>query len=172
MGWPGAGKSYFAKHLAAELKAVRLNSDSMRNTMFVEPKQSLNPEGYSVLFGAMDYAAAEVLKAGYDVIYDAKCNRRSEREKNAQIALENGAAHITIWVKTPKDASLERASSRENALDQGKFTDEQVKLHEAKSIEEPNGDEPHITIAGHIPFEQQYKSFTEQLVAISSESIN
>lgn len=169
MGYPGAGKSYFAKRLSARINAVRLNSDSMRNIMFVDPEKSFNSEGYHTLFGALDYAASEVIKAGYDIIYDAKCNRRSEREKNARVASENGGEHITLWVQTPFEVALIRASTREVSLDQRKLTAQHLKEHKSADLEEPGLNERHIIIEGQIEFEKQYESFVDQLKSLKSK---
>jgi predicted kinase len=169
MGHSGSGKSHFAKQLAKEIKAVRLNSDSIRATMFDDPEDALNPEGYALVFNAIDYAASEVVKAGYNVIYDSKSNRRSERIKNAGIAQTNDATHIVVWLQTSVDEALQRAASREETLDQRQLSSEKIELHKNKPFDQPAEDEPVIKINGQESFEQQYQSFKEQLANLTHE---
>ena len=156
MGYAGAGKSHFAKQLAVKLNAVRLNSDSMRNSVFEVPNEVNSKDGNRIVFGAIDYAAKEVLKAGYSVVYDAKCNRISERKKNASIAQDNDATHITVWVQTPHDTAIARTESRDITLDQGRLTSEDREKRNSDYLEEPETDEMAAIIDGTKTFEEQF----------------
>lgn len=81
LGYPGSGKSHFAKLLAAEFGAVWLSNDGMRSSIFDEPTKPENLHNYRVVYGAMDYAAQQALQAGVSVIYDANVNHVQERQK-------------------------------------------------------------------------------------------
>lgn len=77
VGFPGSGKTYFARRLAEQLPAVTFNSDALRVAMFgsienVERiRQNDQSRLYDDVFGAMNYATRQVLKAGYSVVFDA-----------------------------------------------------------------------------------------------------
>jgi predicted kinase len=167
MGHSGSGKSHFAKQLAEQIKAVRLNSDSIRAIMFHDPEEALNPEGYALVFGALDYSASEVVKSGHSVIYDSKSNKQSLRDKNSKIAQSNGADHIVLWVETPIDKALQRATERPEALDQRQLSSDKVEVHKNKLFEEPGPDELYIKIDGQTSFDEQYKSFVDQLAKLN-----
>lgn len=168
MGYAGAGKSHFAKQLAPKINAVRLNSDSMRNSVFDRTKGMDSKSGNRIVFDAIDYAASEVLKAGYSVVYDAKCNRRSERQKNASIANQCNATHISVWIQTPRDIAIERGESRDITLDQGRLTLKEREEKQTDYLEEPAENEISITVDGTKPFEDQYAAFEEQLRVIEA----
>ena len=175
MGYPGAGKSTFARKLATKLSIIRISSDALRAAMFADIKKGFTEDGYAELFGAMDYAVTEVLKSGNCIVYDAKCNRRSERQKNAQVAESADGIHITIWVKAPRSESLARTTSREEADGAIRFDAARIALHANDTLEKPDEDEPAIIIDGRAPFGIQYKSFTEQLhqlVTVASVKIS
>jgi ribonuclease HI len=164
LGYPGSGKSHFAKRLAHQLGAVRINSDAMRSSVFDEPSEHYNAAGFRIVFGALDYAAHEILSVGHTVIYDANCNRRSERAKNVAIANEHNADVYVIWVQTPPEEAAHRAANRELGADQVQIT--QARFNEIKEIlEEPTDDEKVIKIDGTVSFEEQLKQFTNQFMA-------
>lgn len=168
MGYAGAGKSYFAKQLAPKIGAVRLNSDSMRNSVFDETAGVDTKSGNRIVFGAIDYAANEILKAGYSIVYDAKCNRQAERKKNALIANRNNAEHITVWVQVPREIAIKRGESRDITLDQERLTLEDREKRNTDYLEEPAADEMCIRIDGSQTFDDQFASFEHQLKNISA----
>lgn len=166
LGYPGSGKSYFARQLAEKIKTVRLNNDGMRSSIFENPTEHVNLHNYSVVYGAIDYAAHEILRAGYSVIYDANVNHVSERNKNAQIAAEHGADAIVVWVKTSPEQAMQRVGTRDETADQFRVTEETVAKH-MQMLEEPAEDEKYVVIDGSLPFEEQYDSFEQQLSGIA-----
>jgi predicted kinase len=165
LGYPGSGKSYFAKKLASEIKAVRLNGDSVRHSMFDNEKQRWDPRNNPLVFGALDYAAQEVLRAGYSVIYDASHNRKVDRNKAEKLGEPFGAAPIIIWVQTTKEASKKRQETRNQTLDQ---PDVPAKRFEelVAGLTPPEANEKCITIDGLSPFQDQFESFRGQLIGL------
>lgn len=167
IGHPGSGKSHFTRQLAPKLKAVRLNSDHIRTGMFGDDMEKIRDHNNNpMVFGAIDYAMYEVLKAGYSVIYDSQHNHKAEREKTAKIAAEFGVPTILVWVKTPVDIALKRGVERDEAPDVRKKSEEQMRASIEKfqaALEKPGDDEPHITIDGTQDFDVQYYEFVSQL---------
>lgn len=61
LGFPGSGKTYFARHLAEKIGAVTLNTDALRVSMFgsLEKIDEIRHKGdrsrlYDDVFGAME----------------------------------------------------------------------------------------------------------------------
>lgn len=162
LGYPGSGKSYFAKHLAEKIGAVRLNNDAMRSSIFENPIERKNIHNYSVVYGAIDYATHEILEAGYSVIYDANVNHINERKKNSEIADSHGALAVTVWVKTSVEEAVRRVGDREVTAYQFRLTEETVNKH-IGILEEPTKEENCVVIDGSLPFDEQYESFEAQL---------
>lgn len=171
LGVPGSGKSFFSRNAAEKMKAVRLNSDAMRLSIFGSrentkriyesgDRKTLN----SYVFGAMDYAMAEILHRGVDVFYDANSNTRSDRTSVKRIADQYGATAILVWVKTPREVAVRRGQDRDEAPDSPKKTE--AEMHNVidrmtANIEEPDTSENHVVIDGTAPFDEQYKIFEE-----------
>lgn len=180
VGIPGSGKTTFARQLAKRLDAVILSSDSIRIWMWgsrdaipssqhgIEEKRQAN----ELTFGAMNYAANQVLSTGRSVIYDCNANRISERQEKHDIAKKQDAVSLVIRIKVPYEVSLTRVQLREDTHDQ-----RQMPLEKAQAvlkrfldeIEEPTAKEKTIFIDGQQAFEQQIAEFQTQLKRVLHE---
>lgn len=173
LGAPGAGKSTFARQLAIQLEAVRLNGDAMRFALY-ESAEGIDharrilgrDEVNRQTFNALNYTAGQILRQGYSVVYDARRNKRVERKALEIIAHQHSVMPLVVWVKTPDDIASKRTKERDAAPDQPKYSDEELKLvmeRHTLNFEQPTAGEYVIEIDGTIVFELQYKSFLKQL---------
>jgi predicted kinase len=165
LGYPGSGKSYFAKRLAADIRAVRLNADSIRHHMFSDEGSRFSPASFPLVIGALDYATTAILTAGYSVISDSSHNKRRTRAKARQLAESAGARMVVVWVKTPLEIAKEREATRELTADQVRVKPEDFDRLVA-NLEEPRPDELSIVIDGQAAPEQQLAAFNEQLASL------
>jgi predicted kinase len=174
LGFPGSGKSYFAKQLVGKTGAVRLNGDSMKVALYGSyakiREKGLLAEANRRGFSALDYAAEEILRAGHDVIYDANNNKRSVRRKHELRARQYGALPVVVWLKVSDEVAKQRSMTREHAADQLRFdeivyreTIERQKAH----FDAPGAEENTIEIDGTLPFEQQFENFQKRLKVFS-----
>lgn len=173
LGFPGSGKTYFATRLAERLKAVTLNSDAMRVAMFgsmetIEHiRKTDNARLYNDVFGAMDYAAKQALKAGHSVIYDAQQTKRANRTHIEQLADEAGAIPILVWMKTDPSVALQRGQEREARDDSHVYTAAKMNMlieRFDRVTDAPEPSENVIEISGELSFDEQYALF-DQAVA-------
>ncbi len=161
LGYPGSGKSTFAKQLATKIGAVRLNSDELRRTIFTDIKDIRNPINNPFVFGGLDYATHQVLQAGYGVIYDANNNHLAHRQKGEEIASQLGLPTIVLWVQAPLDIARQREASRAAAKEMIHIPPERYQQL-IDSLEAPVADEQCITIDGLQTFDEQFASFQAQ----------
>lgn len=180
LGVPGSGKTTFARQLAQELGAVTINSDAIRLSMWGSREaiwathDSVEKRAYSnqLTFGALDYAAGQVLEAGYSVIYDCNANTLKEREQGAQIAAEHGGEFVVVHIKTPHELAVKRITKRRSVHDSERNNSEnpsEVVKRFAAAIELPHVSENAITISGEIPFNEQFKVFQEELYEVNRD---
>ena len=133
-------------------------------------KKTLNEQ----TFGAIDYAVEQILKTGHTVVYDAHHNRRNFRDALEKLAARYDAVPILVWLKTSREVAMRRGQTREAAVDTRHMTEEkmlEVMNRHMANFDEPTDTEHAITIDGTIPFDQQYKSFTTQLVSLIPSAI-
>ncbi len=181
IGFPGSGKTYFATQLGEKLNALVLNSDAMRLSMFgshekIEGiRKSDNPRLYEDVFGAMDYATRQALKARISVVYDAQKATRANRMQIEKIAEEHGAQPVLVWIQTSTAVAKQRGQQREARADSHVYTAEKMDYlvdRFAEQTEPPEPGENVIELSGEIPFEQQYETFQQKLEEIRESSHN
>lgn len=161
LGYPGSGKSYFARQLADSIGAVRLNGDGLRHKLFADEETRINPKNNPLVFGALDYATEEILRAGYSVIYDASHNKKRDRLNATRLAQPFGIMPIIVWVKVPVELAKLRNGSRTDTSTEPKAPEERFEQM-AKGLQEPTHEEAVIIIDGTQPFEKQLVSFKTQ----------
>ena len=177
VGVPGSGKTTFAKQLAEKLNAAVLNSDAIRLSMWgsleaiwkTHENKEARALNNQLTFGAMDYAAGQILASGTSVVYDCNANGRQERQKMANIAINNAATAIVVRIQTPKELAVERINTRRAADDSHQKNPEKAREiveRFAAEIEEPLPDENVVKISGELSFEEQFaifQNFVEKL---------
>ena len=176
LGFPGSGKTYFATRLAEKLQAVTLNSDALRLAMFkthdaIEHiRKTDTGRLYVDVFGAMDYATAQILRAGHSVVYDAQQTKRKDRRGIEKLAANANALPILDWVKTDKSVALRRGQEREARADSHQYSAEKMEMliDRFDAVTDlPDASENVIEINGELTFKQQYESFKQQLEIIT-----
>lgn len=147
IGYPGAGKTTTAKLIADKTGAVHLWADVERHKMFANPTHS--EEESLKLYDALNLRASELLKQGKDVVYDTNFNFYADRVKMADIATQNNARTVLIWITTPAEVARQRAVSTEKIRNnyQVLMTDEQFDSIASK-LEPPTENEKVIKIDG------------------------
>jgi predicted kinase len=168
LGFPGSGKTYFATRLAEKLQAVTLNTDALRGSMFgtldvIEYiRQTDRARLYNDVFGAMDYAATQILQAGHSVIYDAQQTKRRDRKNIEKIASSVDALPILVWMKTSPEVALRRGQEREARVDSHQYSKDKMKMlinRFDKVTDLPDKSENVIEISGELLFHEQYSLF-------------
>lgn len=167
LGYPGSGKSQFARQLAAETGAVRFNSDRMRHFLFKNPHEHHSRKDHTRIMNAINSAAFFVMQSGHSVIYDLNNNLVSDRLACIEFANEHDAPIIIIWVKTPIETAIERGALRPLSQEHIRVTPDWIK-RVAAEIEAPLSSELCIEIDGTVDFQLQYDSFRDQLSKLQS----
>lgn len=178
VGVPGSGKTTFARQLAREIGAITINSDAMRLSMWgsreaiqeTHDTQEKRNFANQLTFGALDYAAGQIIAAGSSVVYDCNANKFKERAKMRRIAEDHDGLSVVVRIRTPKRVAIERGLNREETHDQPRFVAEkaiEVVERFAREIEEPGDVERVIEISGEVPFSEQYEVFQKKLIEIT-----
>ena len=75
-GFPGSGKTAFARQMSEELGVVHLQEDKIRADLFGD---NISAGAFKGSRKVLNYMAHDYLKAGISIIYDAGIIRASER---------------------------------------------------------------------------------------------
>lgn len=162
LGYPGSGKSHFARGLASELGAVRFNSDVLRHYLYENPHEHHTRDDHHQIIRTMNAAAVSVIQSGYSVIYDMNNNFANDRLRCSAHIKKYEVPVIVVWVVTPLGVAIKRGGLRPLSQEHTRVTPEWIK-RVAAEIEAPGLSELCIKIDGRHDFEQQYASFRAQL---------
>ncbi len=83
-GLPGAGKSYFARHLCKEIDAVLLNTDMIREELGIKGKYDEDTKQH--VYDEIRTRTAKYLKKGKDIIVDGTFHKIERREDFFRLA--------------------------------------------------------------------------------------
>lgn len=166
VGLPGAGKTTLARGLATTLAGEHLRGDKIGLELFKFP--TFSPEERRVVHAEMSYRAAECLKNGRHVIYDAATNTTELRQQIARMAESHGAQAIGLWVQTATATAKKRAAKPRDAGLVGavvRVVPPHIFDQYAAAFQQPSPQENIIILSGEASFYLQYRRLMRQLYA-------
>lgn len=171
-GFPGAGKTYFARQLTEHLHAAHVHGDRIRSELFEQPRY--DREENEVVGHLMDYMTGEFLNAGMSVVYDANAMRATQRRKLRDLARKSGAQPILIWQQIDMESAFLRASKRDRRRADDKFSpaiDRQTFERVATGMQNPQN-EDYIVISGKHVFDTQISALMKRLRELGLVTLN
>ena len=165
LGFPGSGKTFFARKFCKEFGIFHLNSDRLRFEIFLKPTYSAKEN--EAVFRAMDFIAEELLSRGVSVVYDANSTRRIYRVRLRKIARKYKAGYALLWfqvsLKTALDRIRKRGELKRELLKKYHVPlSEQILFRIKRKIEEPRK-EPCIALDGEKSYKEQKKVLRKYL---------
>lgn len=118
-GFPGAGKTFFARQLAEHLQCAHVQGDRIRYELFEEPR--FDKQENEIVTHLMDYMTEEFLSAGVSVIYDVNAFRKSQRFNLREMARKKNAQTIVVWLQIDADTAFTRLQKRDRRRQDDKF---------------------------------------------------
>src|SRR3712207_137823 len=103
-GFPGAGKTYFARQFCESVQAAHLQSDRIRGELFSEPRYDKQENG--IVSQLMDYMTEEFLAAGLSVAYDVNAMRSRQRRALYDMAYRHRAQPLLVWFQMDPDTAF------------------------------------------------------------------
>ncbi len=166
IGYPGSGKTTMASSLATLLDGEYLRGDKIGLELFRFPTFS-QAERIAV-HQEMSRRAADALRQGRHVLYDANNNTAQQRSAIVELARQNGAIAIGLWVQTPIDIAKKRAgTARDGGLAGSlvRIIPPHIFDQYVAAFETPQGEHGVLPISGAVPFYLQYRRLQQRLHA-------
>jgi len=118
-GYPGAGKTYFARQFCDNVQAAHLQADRVRGELFEKPQY--DKQENEVVGHLMDYMAEEFLSAGLSVAYDLNAARVKSRRKLYDMAYKHGAQPLLVWFQMDQETAFTRNIKRDRRRADDKY---------------------------------------------------
>jgi predicted kinase len=118
-GFPGAGKTYFARQFCDSIQAAHLQADRIRSELFEEPKYDKREN--EIVTQLMSYMAEEFLSAGMSVVYDMNAARAKQRFELRDLARRNRAQTVLVWFQMDQDTAFARNIKRDRRRADDKY---------------------------------------------------
>lgn len=166
-GYPGAGKTHFARQLSETLNAAHLHADKMRGELFTEPRY--DPEENELINHLMVYMAEEFLHAGVSVIFDAPVNRLAQRRELRNIMRKAKAEVILVWLQIDADSAYARLNLRDRRKSDDKYATPYTRESFANHIQvmqNPKNEE-YIVVSGKHTYNTQRSAVVKKLYEMS-----
>jgi len=163
-GFPGAGKTYFARQLCENLQAVHLQSERIRAELFENPRY--DQQENAVVAQLSDYMMAEFLGAGVSVVYDMNAMRSAQRHQLRQIARQMHAQPLLVWLQIDTESAFARASKRDRRRADDKYAqtiDREAFTQTAGRMQNPSNTEDYVVVSGKHLFGTQLSALMKRL---------
>jgi predicted kinase len=163
-GFPGAGKTYFARQLCEHLQAAHVQGDRIRHELFEEPRY--DKEENELVTQLMDYMTGEFLAAGVSVIYDTNLMRLSQRRIMRDMARKLHVQPLLIWFQIDIESAFARVAGRDRRKTDDKYTmalDRTTFDGLTSHMQNPEISEDYIVISGKHTYTTQQSAVIKRL---------
>ena len=162
-GFPGSGKTHFARQICDVISAAHVQGDRIRYELFESPR--FDKQENEVVTHLMEYMAEEFLSAGISVVFDINAMRLSQRRALRDMARKVHASHMLIWIQIDPDSSFLRTTRRDRRKADDKYAapvDRSTFDKQLNYMQNPHN-EDYIVISGKHTFATQRTAVMKKL---------
>lgn len=172
MGYPGAGKSFFARQFAASYDYPHLSEERIRYELFERPQ--FTADEADIITRIQTYNLEQLFVTKQSVVCEGFFGSYKQRKQLEDLAKKNGYRTLVVWLQTDLETSYMRASKRDRrsvdatyafSLDKKTFASIKDKL------ERPNEKEVSVVISGKHAFKSQNLTVLKKIAAVYSADL-
>ena len=163
-GFPGAGKTYFARQLCEQIQAAHVQGDRIRSELFDQPHY--DKEENAVVSQLMDYMTEEFLSAGLSVVYDANAMRFAQRHGLREMARKHKAQPMLVWLQIDPESAYARIAKRDRRRIDDKYAatiDRNMFENLASGMQNPRNVEDYMVVSGKHVFPTQFGAVMKRM---------
>lgn len=164
-GFPGSGKTFFARQLCEQLVAVHVHGDRMRAELFETPTYAKDEN--HIVASLMNYMTGEFLSAGVSVVYDANAMRLAQRRAFRNMATKAGAETVLVWLQIDTESAFARVGRRDKRKMDDKYAqplDRAAFDTLASGMQNPEIGERYVVASGKHVFTTQKSAILRHLL--------
>lgn len=163
-GYPGAGKTYFARQLSEKMQVAHIQADRIRAELFEKPRY--DKQENEVVMQLMNYMAGEFLSSGLSVVYDVNMMRGAQRRALRELARKARAESLLVWLQIDADTAYLRGQKRDRRRVDDRYA-AQMDRNSFDSIaahmQNPSAAEDYAVISGKHVFTTQYSAVARKM---------
>lgn len=163
-GFPGAGKTYFARQLCEELQAAHIQGDRIRFELFDQPRYDRQEN--DIVSHLMAYMAEEFLQAGISVVFDVNAMRATQRRELREMSRKLKATTILVWFQIDTESAFTRVIKRDRRKQDDKYAtpiDRSTFDSVINAMQNPAPTEEYMVISGKRTFQTQRSAVIKKL---------
>lgn len=163
-GFPGAGKTYLARQLCDDVQIAHVQEERIRQELFEDPR--FDQQENQIVNHLMNYMTTEFLQAGVSVVYDTNLMRVSQRREIRQLAKQNKAETLLVWIQIDHASAFSRANKRDRRRTDDKYTpsiDENRFNNIVKHMQNPELSEDNIVVSGKHNYSTQRNTILKKM---------
>ena len=163
-GFPGSGKTYYARQLCEELQAAHINSERIRQELFEDPRYDAQEN--QIVKQLMVYMAEEFMSAGLSVVFDINAQRLANRRELRELARKHKAESMLIWFQIDADSAYMRTANRDRRKLDDKYSiplDQETFSRLISNMQNPTPTEDYLVISGKHTFKTQLQTTIRRL---------
>ncbi|HSH55713.1 MAG TPA: ATP-binding protein [Candidatus Limnocylindrales bacterium] len=172
-GFPGSGKTYFARQLCEHIQAAHIQGDRIRFELFEKPRYDKAEN--TVVTQLMDYMAQEFLNAGISVVYDTNAHRYAQRHALREMARKSHAQPLLVWMQVDAESSYVRTTQRDRRRNDDKYAapiDRATFDAIVGQMQNPQNTEDYLVLSGKHVFKTQFSAVMKRLHELKLISSN
>lgn len=162
-GFPGSGKTYFARQFCEVVQAAHVHGDRIRYELFESPRY--DKQENDVVMHLMQYMAEEFLNVGVSVVFDMNAMRVSQRRILRDIARRSHAQSLLLWFQIDAENAYLRLMQRDRRKSDDKFAKPYMRaaFEEQISYMQVPDKEEYVVLSGKHTFNSQRSSVLRKL---------
>lgn len=163
-GFPGSGKTFFARQLTEHLMATHVQADRIRAELFETP--TYQKDENHIVMSLMNYMASEFLGAGVSVVYDVNAMRAAQRRALRNMAHKAGAETVLVWLQIDQESAYTRVAKRDRRKADDRYAQglDRTSFEQLNSaMQNPEATENYLVISGKHVFSTQKSALFRRL---------
>lgn len=155
-GYPGGGKTFFARQFSDEIGAIHVSNEQLRYDFFSNPTYSQQEN--EIVDHLMVYMAEKFLSVGVSVVFDVNTSRYKLRRELSNIATKFKAKTIVVWVQIDLESAFTRVARRDRRRLDDKYAtplDRTSFEGHISKMQNPQHGEEYIVVSGKHTFNTQ-----------------
>lgn len=163
-GFPGSGKTFFARQFSDEVKAVHLSAEQLRSEFFEDPVYDQNENG--IVEHLVSYLVQQFLQAGVSVLLDYDADRQKQRAIFKELAISSKAELLLVWFQLDIETAFSRVARRDRRRPDDKHArqlDRTSFESKIRQMQNPVHGEDYVVVSGKHTFITQRNSVFKKL---------